>query len=130
MSQSEGPDHQPGSGPPTPPPPDYSAPSAKDPGPATPPNLFVDESGASLWVRALYMILFGCIAYIVLILTFLASALQLIVFLVAGKPNEELRHFGREMLSYLTVMVRFLVFLDDKKPFPFSPFPSAGAPPL
>lgn len=116
-----------GAPPEPPPPPDFAA-RPPPPPPGAGSNEFVDESGASLWVRALYMVLFGFVAYVVLIVVFVASALQLVVFLVGGKPNAELRHFGREMLNYLTLVIRFLMFLDDTKPFPFSPFPKDGTP--
>ena len=122
MSQTEGPEFAPGAGL------SGAAPSSSgdEPksGPSEPHNAYVDESGASLWVRALYMLLFGLIAYVVLCVVFFVSALQLIVFLVTAKPNAELRHFSREAARYLGILVRFLLFLDDAKPFPFSPFPS------
>ena len=128
MSQTDGPEYAPGAGLPTTPPAPSPGDGPKD-GSSEKPNAYADESGASLWVRALYMILFGVIAYVVLWLVFFASVLQLIVFLVTAKPNPELRHFNREAARYLGIVVRFLLFLDDAKPFPFSPFPAESEPP-
>ena len=76
-----------------------------------------------LWERVLFMILFGVVAH-ALVWIFLASCLlQLVVFAVDRKPNEELTAFMRSVLGYIGVTLAYLGFLQDERPFPFSPFP-------
>jgi hypothetical protein len=76
-----------------------------------------------LWVRALYMVLFGLIANFLLAIYLASCVLQIIVIAVSQKPNSELREFLRNVLAYIGVTLAYLAFLDDQKPFPFSPFP-------
>jgi Domain of unknown function (DUF4389) len=76
-----------------------------------------------LWTRALFMLLFAVIAHF-LVWIFIASCiLQLIVYLVSERPNDELATFMRQLLAYIGVTFAYLGFLQDEKPFPFSPFP-------
>jgi hypothetical protein len=76
-----------------------------------------------LWIRALYMLLFAVIANALVGIYLAACLLQLIVLAVSEKPNVELRDFLRSVLAYIGVTLGYLAFLDDQKPFPFSPLP-------
>ena len=76
-----------------------------------------------LWIRALYMLLFAVIANALVYIYLASCLLQLIVIAVSEKPNAELRGFLRGVLAYIGVTLAYLAFLDDQKPFPFSPFP-------
>jgi hypothetical protein len=78
-----------------------------------------------LWERALFMVLFAVIAHFLLWIFIACSALQLIVQLVEKAPNAELKEFMRKLLAYIGVTFAYLGFLQDEKPFPFSPFPQA-----
>lgn len=84
-----------------------------------------DGESESLWIRALYMVLFAVIGYGLLLLFLALCGLQLLVLLVTAKQNVELRKFTRELLAYIGVTLAYLAFLQDEKPFPFSPFPHA-----
>ena len=77
----------------------------------------------SLWERALFMLLFAVIAHFLVWIFIASCVLQLIVYLVTEKPNDELREFMRKVLAYIGVTFAYLGFLQDEKPFPFSPFP-------
>ncbi len=84
---------------------------------------WLDASGQNLWVRALFMIMFGVIAYVAVLVMFLLSGIQFIVYLVNRAPNDDLRQISRELVSYISVVLGYLVFVRDEKPFPFAPFP-------
>jgi hypothetical protein len=87
---------------------------------------WLDESGQNLWVRALFMILFGVIAYVAMLVLFLLAAVQLVVYLVNQAPNQDLRQISKELVGYIAVVLDYLVFARDEKPFPFAPFPRVG----
>jgi hypothetical protein len=84
---------------------------------------WLDASGQNLWVRALFMIMFGVIAYVAVLVVFLLSLVQFIVYLVNHAPNHDLRQISRELVGYISVVLAYLVFVRDEKPFPFAPFP-------
>lgn len=85
----------------------------------------VDESGLPLWQRALYMILFGALANFLLFVFFVACLVQLVVFFIDRKANEELRKATRQLWTYLGDILGYLAFIKNERPFPFSPFPKA-----
>jgi hypothetical protein len=84
---------------------------------------WLDASGQNLWIRALFMIMFGVIAYVAVLVLFLLSLIQFIVYLVNQAPNNDLRQICRELVGYVSVVLGYLVFVRDEKPFPFAPFP-------
>jgi hypothetical protein len=69
------------------------------------------------------MVLFAVIAHFLVWIFIASCVLQLIVYLVSGTPNDELKEFMRNLLAYIGVTFAYLGFLQDEKPFPFSPFP-------
>jgi hypothetical protein len=69
------------------------------------------------------MVLFAIIANFLLAIFLAASLLQIIVIAVSEKENAELREFLRAVLAYIGVALAYIAFLDNQKPFPFSPFP-------
>ena len=76
-----------------------------------------------LWERALFMVLFAVIAHVLVWIFIACCVLQLIVHLVDKAPNDELKAFMRKLLAYIGVTFAYLGFLQNEKPFPFSPFP-------
>lgn len=78
------------------------------------------------WIRLLYMILFAAFSYGVLWVFLALSLLQFIVFIVGGKPNDELRGFSRRLLHFMGAVLAYLSFMSETKPFPFSPFPDGS----
>ena len=76
-----------------------------------------------LWERALFMVLCAVIAHGLVWIFIGCCVLQLIVFAVNERPNDELKELMRKLLAYIGVTLAYLGFLQDEKPFPFSPFP-------
>ena len=76
-----------------------------------------------LWERALFMILFAVVAHVLVWIFIATCVLQLIVYAVDQKLNDELKEFMRNLLAYIGVTFAYLGFLQDERPFPFSPFP-------
>ena len=76
------------------------------------------------WVRLLYAIGFGFIAWVMfwLIVLFLAP-LHYIVLAITGKPNEELKEMTLRAVHYLVELLVFVTGTGDEKPFPLGPFP-------
>lgn len=87
------------------------------------PGIGATPAKESLLRRALFMILFAAIAQFIVSLFVASCVLQLIVYAVSGRPNDELKEFVRRLLAYLGVLFAYLGFLQDDKPFPFAPFP-------
>lgn len=74
----------------------------------------------SMWLRLLYMVLFGVVFWILWGVLAVVVGIQFLIALVTGSPNERLVRFGHELGIYYHDIVVFLTFKTDAKPFPFS----------
>lgn len=81
-----------------------------------------------LWVRFLYMIAYAILAHIAFSLALFLGVVQLVVILVTGEKNEELRAFSRSLVDYVGECLSFVIFVREEKPFPLSRFPVVTPP--
>lgn len=78
---------------------------------------------SSTWKRVLYMLLFA-LAYSVAEFVLIAVAVvQVLIKLVTGDINENLKILGKQTSLYIYDVMLFLTFNTEKKPFPFSTWP-------
>ncbi len=77
------------------------------------------------WVRLIYMLLFGFIFWIGSIVLTMVVVLQFLHMLIAGKANDNLLHFGRQLGIYYRQVIDFLCYSDEYQPFPFGAWPKA-----
>jgi hypothetical protein len=76
------------------------------------------------WVRLLYAIGFGFIAWVMFwLIVLLLAPLHYIVLAVTGKPNQELREMTQRAVHYLVELLVFVTGTGEEKPFPLGPFP-------
>ena len=78
------------------------------------------ESG----LRLLFIILFGGILYIAIILTFVLVVFQLGHKFITGSPNPKLQNFARDLTMFMHRVLDYLTFNSEQKPFPFDEWPS------
>lgn len=79
-------------------------------------------------IRILPLIFFGVIAWLVLMATFVISAVQFVVVLVKDEPNGPLRDFGARAGAYMSELIDYLFYRTDDMPAPFASLPAAGEP--
>ena len=78
------------------------------------------------WQRALYMVLFGLIAYVALLFVYFLSVAQFILTIINGQKNDNLCHFASRINAYLRQVLQFLSFEVATVPFPFSALPESN----
>lgn len=71
------------------------------------------------WTRILYMLLFGVILYLVMIVLWVVVVVQAVLALITGKPNPDILNFSDDLVRYLRQVAGFLTYNDDAKPYPF-----------
>ncbi len=74
-------------------------------------------------LKALYLILFYFVGYVVWVLTVVISIFQFFYELIMNSPNKNLLDFGKNLNAYMYQIVRFMSFNTEDKPYPFSPWP-------
>jgi hypothetical protein len=77
------------------------------------------------FVRVLYAIGFGFVAYFVLHVLFFLAVVQVVMFAINGRANEELKSFCSSLIQYEAELLGYISFARDVQPFPFGPFPKS-----
>jgi hypothetical protein len=75
------------------------------------------------FVRLLYAIGFGLLAWLAFDLVLVLAVVQFVVFAVSGRINEELKAFSLSLVQYIWELLAFITFVRDEQPFPIGPFP-------
>ncbi|BAN34850.1 putative lipase [Sulfuricella denitrificans skB26] len=78
----------------------------------------------NIWLRGVFMILFGILYSLAGTVLFVVVLLQFILVLIGSAPNTRLLSFGRSLGSYVQQIVNFQTFNTEEKPFPFIDWPS------
>ncbi len=79
---------------------------------------------ASVWQRALFTLGFALLFYMILVpLVLLSMLVQVVFWLFTGEANKKIAELSNLIVAFMREILRFLLFLSDKKPFPFSDFP-------
>jgi len=84
-------------------------------------------TNSNQWTRILYMLLFGVILYLVMMVLCVVVVVQAIFALLTGKPNTEIRRFSGDLVKYLRDIAAFLTYTDETKPYPFQAWQSTEA---
>lgn len=77
------------------------------------------------WLRVVYMVLFAIMLYIAGFVMFGVVVLQFLFAIVTGRPNDNLRRFGDQLVSFIYQALQFLIYNTEEKPFPFSEWPES-----
>ena len=82
-----------------------------------------------VWLRGLCILIFGVILYFAVILVWLVVFFQFVTKLLTGELNRQVADFNGGLLRYISLILGYITFQSDEKPFPFSPWPEkAGEP--
>jgi hypothetical protein len=78
----------------------------------------------SAWIRVLFLALFALASYFVLLpLILVLSIAQALFTLITGDTNANLRYFSSALELYVVQLFKFMTYLSEEKPFPFSDLP-------
>ncbi|MEX2365777.1 MAG: DUF4389 domain-containing protein, partial [Pseudohongiellaceae bacterium] len=77
----------------------------------------------SQWLRILYMVFFAVVCWLLGIIMSVLVIAEVLISLISGRDNENLRQLGASLIQYFYQILQFLTYNTEKKPFPFSSFP-------
>ena len=80
-----------------------------------------------MWLRGLFILIFGVILYFAIILVWLVVIFQFVTKLLTGDLNRQVAEFNGGLLRYVSLILGYITFQADEKPFPFSPWPEQAA---
>jgi hypothetical protein len=82
-------------------------------------------TNSNQWIRILYMLLFGVILYLVMMVLCVVVVVQAVFALLTGNPNSEIRRFSGDLVRYLREIAAFLTYTTETKPYPFQAWQAA-----
>jgi hypothetical protein len=82
----------------------------------------------STWTRALWIVIFAILYNIAEIVVVAVVVFQFLSTLFAGKTNERLLRFGRQLTEYMRQILAFVTYNSDDKAFPVGEWPNGEAP--
>lgn len=83
-------------------------------------NNFKSESR---WLRLVFMVVFGVVAYLAAFLVMLIAIVQVVHGFIMSEPNARLLKFSAGVNRYIFQIAGFLTYNSDVKPYPFSDWP-------
>jgi hypothetical protein len=85
-------------------------------------NEIVDNiAQPSAWIRILLMTVFAVASYFFLLpLILVLSIAQALFTLITGKGNANIRYFSSALELYISQLFKFMTYLSEVKPYPFS----------
>ncbi|MGH8218181.1 MAG: DUF4389 domain-containing protein [Steroidobacteraceae bacterium] len=89
--------------------------------PTTPP---VPVPRPSLGARALYMLVFALVFWILCWTLAITALAQLGLTALAVRPNPDVARFGAGLAAYSRQIIEFLTFASERIPYPFSGWPT------
>lgn len=76
-----------------------------------------------VWIRGLFILVFGVIFYFLYGLIWLLVLFQFITKVVTGNLNDQLMQFSNGLTRYAFQILNYITFQSEERPFPFSPWP-------
>ena len=77
-----------------------------------------------VWIRTLFVAVFAIASYFILLpLIIVLSIAQGLFTLITGNANANLKYFSAVLELYISQLFRFLTYLSEVKPYPFSNLP-------
>ena len=76
-----------------------------------------------VWIRGLFIIIFGVILYFLFMIIWLLVVFQFFTKVITGHLNRNLSDFSSGLTDYTFQILLYITFQSEERPFPFSPWP-------
>jgi uncharacterized protein DUF4389 len=85
-----------------------------------------NAKNVDVWMRGLFIIVFGVIFYFLFFLIWLVVIFQFIMKLITTELNDQLLDFSDSLIRYVSQILLYITFKSEERPFPFSPWPGSS----
>ena len=80
----------------------------------------IDKERTELVVRLVVLLVCSILFYFWNILIFVIFIINMVITLIKGAPNKNLIKFSQIWLSEITRALKYLLFISNERPFPFT----------
>jgi hypothetical protein len=84
-----------------------------------------DDKNESKWVRVFIVAVFWMIFYLTQLVMLAIVVGQCAFLVITGNPNNYLKNAGDSIGKYVSEILSFATFNSERRPFPFSSFPTS-----
>ena len=88
-------------------------------------NIKENVKNVDVWIRGLFIIVFGVILYFVFIIICLLVIFQFLTKVFTGDLNLQLSNFSKGLTRFVFQILNYITFQSEERPFPFSPWPES-----
>lgn len=81
---------------------------------------------SSIWIRLIFTLLYLFLLQLAVTVFVWVAVIQWVYTLATGGASETLRRFGASLAEAIAQAVKFVIFADEEKPFPFQDWPDSG----
>ena len=89
-------------------------------------NIKDNAKNVDVWIRGLFILVYGVIFYFLYFLIWLMVIFQFIMKLVTNELNTQLLDFSDSLVKYVAQILLYMTFRSEERPFPFSPWPGGN----
>jgi hypothetical protein len=89
-------------------------------------NVKENVKNVDVWIRGLFIIIFGVILYFLFGIIWLLVIFQFLTKVFTGDLNEQLSKFSMSLTRYAFQILNYITFQSEQRPFPFSPWPESN----
>lgn len=89
-------------------------------------SIEVNDKLESKWVRLFLIAVFWMIFYLTQLVMLAIVVGQCAFLILSGNPNNYLKNAGDSISKYVTEILDFATFNTERRPFPFSSFPTSN----
>ena len=76
------------------------------------------------WTRVLYMLLFALLDTVAETVLVAVVLIQILITIFTGSPHDRLLAFGAALSKYVYLVLMYLTYNSEEKPYPFSDWPA------
>ena len=85
-------------------------------------NVKENVKNPDVWIRGLFIVVFGVILYFVFAVIWLLVIFQFVTKVLTGNLNQHLANFSVGLVRYAFQILNYITFQSEERPFPFSPW--------
>ena len=85
-------------------------------------QLKLNLKNSGQWIRLVYMMLFLALLYASIAIAGLLIFIQVLFVFITGSVNQHITRASADLIRYISQILLFLSYSDERKPFPCSPW--------
>ena len=83
-------------------------------------NVKENVKNVDVWIRGLFIVVFGVIFYFLCALILLVVIFQFLMRVVTGSLNQNIYHLSESLSQYAFQILNYITFQSEVRPYPFS----------